>query len=225
MERIRAMARAKDSESTFTGEAPESAIPGSLEHVTSFLDYTWGLSECGGDAKPGPIQNVLRSPRMGCGVEESPLLVKKGFCDGLYLAVYPKKPDGPNGSELISRRPEIASALKETAALRKRFLSFFVDGIYLEDSFLREPCSAYVRAYQKDDSLFIAVLNDKTQPQAVTVKNDLDLWLPSTGRYRVNYYDSGGKLVETTSAAGADWVGVTRLLQPLEMAFFEIQLH
>jgi hypothetical protein len=123
----------------------------------------------------GPILNVLRAPRLNCNVEDSPLIVKKGFIDGLYLNIFPRKLDQPNGTALISERPELAMAVKEVARLRRQFLPFFVEGTFIGDSVLREPTPAFVRGYQLGDRLLVFVLNDRKETQAMSVLPQLEM--------------------------------------------------
>jgi hypothetical protein len=213
--KVRSLARAADPESTFAGESTTS-----LELDGSVLDYTWNWVDY---VDAAPITNVLRSPRLNCDVEDSPLVVKKAFADNLYMNVMPRKLDRPNGTALIGDTPVIASVLKEVAGLRKLFLPYFVDGTFIGDSVLREPTTAFVRGYQMGDKLLVIVLNDQNQSSVVSVRSDLSLWLPSTKAYQVKYYNSAGKLLETTQGQDAQWVSATHLLQPLELAFFEIE--
>jgi len=149
--------------------------------------------------------------------------VKKGFADGLYLNVMPRKVDGPNGSALISERPALAAALKEAASLRKQFLPFFVDGVFIGDAVLSQPGSAFVRGYVLGDKLLVIALNDQAQAQGITFQADLGLWLPASESYRVQSYDSSGKLRTTTSVQGARWLGVTSVLHASELALFVVE--
>jgi len=214
IQKLRKLARAKDPESTFAGEASD------FEYDSSVLDYTWNWVDY---VDAGPILNVLHAPRLNCNVQDSPLVVKKAFADGLYLNVMPKKPDQANGSALISEQPALAAALKEVAPLRKQFLRYFVEGTFLGDSVLSEPTSAFVKAYQFRDRLLVIVLNDQRKPQQVLVHSDLRLWLPVSSSYKVVYYDFAGRQIETRSVRNPPWLGVTPRLHPLELAFFVVE--
>lgn len=216
IEKVRTLARAKDQESTFSGESCDAD---SLERDGRVLDYTWNWIDY---VDAGPILNVLRAPRLNCNVEDSARVVKMAFSDGLYLNVMPRKPDGENGSALISSQPDMAQALKEAASLRKQFLPFFVEGTFIGDSVLSREASAFVRAYKLENKLLVIALNDQDKAQYVAVQSDLGLWLPSTQSYLVKYYDSAGKLVRTARGTGRRWAGSTDLLPPNELAFFEI---
>ena len=135
----------------------------------------------------------------------------------------PSNPDQPNCTALISERPALSAALKEAASLRKQFLPFFVEGTFLGDSVLSRPSSAFIRAYQLSTKLLIIVLNDQIQPQSAAFTSDLSLWLPRSGSYEVQSFDSGGRLLETGSVSGSRWLGVTPPLQPEGLVLFVIE--
>jgi len=118
-EKLRALARAKDPESTASAESITGC---SLEHDGAVLDFTWNWLDY---VDASPILNVLRAPRLNANVEESPLVVKKAFIDGLYLNLMPRKPDQPNGTALIGDQPRLAAAVKQASALRKRVSNVF----------------------------------------------------------------------------------------------------
>ena len=217
IEEVRQYARRKDPKSTFSGE---SVTVESLEHDGRVLDYTWNWLDY---TDAGPILNVLKAPRLNCNVEDSSLVVKKAFADGLYLNVMPRKPDRPNGTALISEITPLSRALKEVAPLRKQFLPFLVEGIFLGDSILREPSAAFVRSHQLSDRLLIVVLNDQSRTERVTVQANLDLWLPPAASYQVNYFDSSGQMIRQETAEGSLWVGVTPPLDYLGLGFFAIE--
>jgi hypothetical protein len=220
-EKVRSWARAKNPQSTFSGEAGAD-----LELDSPVLDYTWVWGGCGeGIVSAEPLVNVLRSPRFNCNVEESPLVVKQGFADNLYLNVMPRAADQPNATAWITENPALGTALQQVAKLRKQFLPFFVDGTFIGDSVLKEPTSAFVRGYQLGNELLVILLNDQPETQSAVVKSALKLWLPRATSYDVKYFDSAGALVETKKAESADWQGVTRQLAPQELAFFVIQSH
>lgn len=215
-EKVRGLTRAKDPESTFSGE---SINANSFEVDGKVLDYTWNWVDY---VDAGPILNVLRAPRPNCNVEDSPLVVKRAFSDGLYINVMPRRPDESYGSALISSQPDMAKALKEVASLRKQFLPFFDEGTFIGESALSKRASAFVRGYTLDKKLLMIVLNDQAKAEKVAVNSDLRLWLPSTQSYVSKYYDSAGRLVRTVRSAGQQWSGSTDLLQPNELVLFEI---
>ncbi len=216
VERLRGAARAADPEATFGGESVTSC---SFERDGAVLDYTWNWIDY---VDACPLLSVLRVPRLNCNVQSSALVVKKAFADSLYLNVMPRKPEDQWGTALIRDELPLATALREVMRLRQQFLPYFVTGIFIGDSVLSEPVPAFVRAYQLGRKLLIIVLNDQDRPQYVTIQSALDLWLPSAERYQIEYFDSAGQVLESSRSEGARWSGATHLLQPHELAFFEI---
>jgi hypothetical protein len=223
IEAVRALARSEDPQSTFSSESGTD-----LELDSAILDYTWNWIDHKVDVleqtvDSGPLVSVLRSPRLNCDIDDSPMAVKKCFAEGLFLNVMPSKPDEPNGTALISDKPLLAAALKSVALLRRQFLPYFVEGNALGESVLDRPTTAFVRAYSRGNELLVLVLNDHPEAQRVVLKSDLSLWLPISGSYRVKYYDQGGKLLGDSPVTGTSWLGITDLLKPGEMAEFEVR--
>ncbi|MBI5281327.1 MAG: hypothetical protein HY858_06560 [Candidatus Solibacter usitatus] len=218
-ERLRARARAVDPQSTFSGE---SITPGSLERDGGVLDYTWNWADYNDS---GPALNLLRYPRLNCNVQDSPLVVKQCFSDGLYLNLLAKKPGQANGSALISEVPPVARALKQAAARRRQFLEYFTKGTFLGNSALLEPAPAFVRSHLLGGRLLLIVLNDQGSPQAVPLHVDLGMWFPALRPYRVKLYDGEGRLTATFHGAERFWSAATPKLEPLDLAFFEIEME
>ena len=135
IEAVRAVARSADPQSTFSSESLTD-----LELDTSILDYTWNWLDY---VDAGPLVSVLRSPRLNCNIDDSPMAVKKCFAEGLFLNVMPSKVDEPNGTALISEKPPLARALKSVSALHRQFLSYFVEGNALGESVLTRPAPAF----------------------------------------------------------------------------------
>jgi hypothetical protein len=212
---LRKMAREKDPEATFSGEQVTS-----LEFDAGVLDYTWNWADY---TDAGPTTNVLRSPRLNCNIDDSPRIVKVAFADNLYINAFPRKPDQPNGTALISEKPAMAAALKEVAALRTRFLPYFTDGVFIGDSVRSEPGPGLVRGHQLGNRLLVIVMNGEAQTTPITVKSALDLWLPKAAKYAVMYYGRDGKAANTTECDQPAWTGTTGPLEPLELAFFVIE--
>jgi hypothetical protein len=215
IEDVRAVARSEDPQSTFSSESCTD-----LELDSSILDYTWNWTDY---LDAGPLVSVLRSPRLNCDIDDSPVAVKKCFAEGLFLNVMPSKVDEPNGTALISDKPPLARALKSVASLHGQFLSYFVEGSALGESVLERPTTAFVRAYSQGNGVLVWVLNDHPEAQQVVLRSDLSLWLPTSGSYRVKYYDQDGKLLRDSPLENASWLGITDRLQPGEMAAFEIR--
>jgi hypothetical protein len=214
IENVRALARAKYPQSTFSGESVTS-----LEWDSEVLDYLWNWR---GYEDAAPITNVLRLPRINCNVELSALEIDKCFADNLYLNVMPRKPDEPNGTSLISDIPELGAALTRVSKLRRQFLPYFVNGTLIGDSVLSRPAEAFVRGYQGDGKLLVIVLNDHDTARAVDFQSDVSLWLPKSAAYDVSAYDGAGTSLGSSRISGPKWFGVTRQLEPGGMEIFEV---
>jgi hypothetical protein len=215
IEQVRAVARSKDPQSTFASESNSD-----LELDSSILDYTWNWLDY---VDAGPIVSVLRAPRLNCNIEDSPLAVKRCFAEGLFLNVMPSKPDEPNGTALISENPPLAQALKDVAAIHQQFIRYFVEGHALGESILSQATTAFVRAYQLTDRLLVLVLNDQEEPRQAVLSSDLSLWLPKASSFEVKEFDAQGKLLGSSTVEGTRFVGLTSLLQPGQMAAFELR--
>lgn len=214
---LRKMARAKDSEATFSGEQVGAM---GLENDAGLLDFTWNWQDY---IDAAPTTNLFRAPRLNCNLEDSPRIVKAAFADNLFLNAFPRRPDQPNGTALIVEKPAMAAALKEVAGLRRTFLPYFTEGVFLGDSVLSEANPGLVRGYQLGNRLLVIVLNNQPATAPFTVKSSLGLWLPKADRYQVRYYGSDGRPQEPSTWQKPEWTGTTKPLQPLELAFFEIQ--
>jgi hypothetical protein len=224
---VRKMQREKDPEASFSGEQVTH-----MEWDHGLLDYTWNWIDY---IDAGPMTNAYRTPRLNCNIEDSPRIVKAGFLDNMFLNVMPRKPDQPNGTALISERPELSKALKEVAHLRQGFLPYLTEGTFIGDSVLSEPCSVTVRGYVRAgkpgmgdqpyahrSQLLVFVMNNQPQPAEVKFKTQLDLWLPNVNTYTIQSFD-GGHLIETWTHHSPLLSITTRMLQPLEITTFIIQ--
>jgi hypothetical protein len=215
IDHVRAHARARDPQSTFSGESVKH-----LELESEVLDYLWNWNDYEDAA---PITNVLATPRVSCNVESSTLEVAKCFADNLYMNVMPRQLDMPNGTALISDEPDLARSLTQAAALRKQFLPYFKEATFIGDSVLGREADGFVRGYQRKDGLLVIALNDRKAQQLVSIESNLDLWLPHAARYEVTAYDGSGRKLGTTDIAGPQWRVATPPLDPGELAFFEVK--
>lgn len=214
--RVRKAAKAKDPESSFAGEEH------SWEQDGEVLDYTWRWAQY---YDSSALASALPYPRFNCNVEASPLVTKMAFCDGIHINVMPKKPDQPNGTALISDRPELSAALKQCAKLRKQFLDYFLKGTLLGDSVLYEPASLFVRGHQLGNKLLIFALNNVESEQSGKIVSKLDLWLPKAARYQVTRYDGDGNVTDTKPHEGHMLTLETGRLSPNEFAVFEVSVQ
>jgi hypothetical protein len=120
-----------------------------------YLDYTWNWDYSDG-CDYRALVSLLPSPRINLNIDRSVSEAKVGFADNLYLNVYPRKPDGVNGSDYISNHPALSKALKQCARLRKQFLNYFVKGTFIGDCILSEdPTDIHVSAYVLPKSMLV----------------------------------------------------------------------
>ena len=166
------------------------------------------------------VQAVLPWPRQNVSVQTSPLTVKKGFMDNLYLNLLPKKPDMPNGTAWIHEFPELGAALKQCAALRKQFLPYFVEGNFRGASVLSAPSDACTSGYQRPGALLVIVLNPLDKPLQTHVRVKLSEWLPASARVQLTEFDGRGAGRRRPPVGGGDWAEELKL-DPLELRIFE----
>jgi hypothetical protein len=212
---VRAHAKKRDPESTFSGEELRN-----WEIDCDYLDYTWNWGPYKGkDFRP--LTSVYPAPRLNYCIDSSPLAVKRAFADNLYLCVMPRKPECPNGSDWIANYPSFSKALKQCAALRRRFLRYFTDGVQIGECVLTEPCAAQVTAYVLPDRLLMILVN---AGPAGSLRFDCNLapWLKQiSGRCRATVIGEDGKPTRAVSVIGGVWHGQTGRLAAGEMRLVE----
>ncbi|MEJ0103859.1 MAG: hypothetical protein WDO19_15435 [Bacteroidota bacterium] len=213
---IRRIAKEKDPQSTFSGEAGTN-----MENECDYLDYTWNWDyndKCDYRA----LISSLQGPRINVNIDRSVAEAKIGFADNLYLNVYPRKVDGVNGSDYISNHPELSKTLKQCARLRKQFLDYFVNGTFIGDCILSKDCNgAHVSAYALPKSMLVIVINEK-EKRPIRLQGTISPWLKSaTGRYKVKEYNDGipAKTIITT---GSQWNQQTPVMKNLDICMYEI---
>jgi hypothetical protein len=181
------------------------------------LDYTWNWGpyrDCQAfvDAFPAPRPNV--------NINRSVAETKSAFMDGLFLNVWPSKPDGINGSERIENVPALSEALKECAALRKRFLRYFTEGVFIGACLMPEVAPGVrLAAHVLPDRVLAIVLNQGAEGN-LTFWYDLAPWVPGRSTFAVTRYAANGlagEPIEIKPAAGI----TTGPLRNLEIAVFE----
>ena len=213
---IRKMAKEKDPQSTFSGEAGTN-----MENEYNYLDYTWNWDYNDGCDYRALI-SLLPAPRININIDRSLADAKRGFADNLYLNVWPRKPDGINGSDYISNHPELSEALKQCARLRKQFLDYFVSGTFVADCLLsKKSADAHVSTYVLPKSMLVIVIN-KAGKKEITFDSDIEPWLKSvTGRYKIKHYIDG-KLLKTTSISKPKWIQKTPVMNNLDICLYEV---
>lgn len=214
-EKIRAYSRQRDPESTFCGEELWN-----LEIDSGYLDYTWNW---GGYRDCRVLTSVLPTPRVNVCVSESPGVVRRAFADNLYLNVFPRAKESINGSDWIRNYPELSQTLKQCAALKKQFLTYFTEGTLIGDCVLTQPCrGAHVTAYTLGDRMLIVLIND-AEPRKVTFDADLARWSNGSAKaWHAKTYDADGKLISETDIAQPTWHNETPPLKSGEMILLEI---
>ena len=155
-------------------------------------------------------------------IDRSVSEAKIGFADNLYLNVYPRKPDGINGSDYISNHPELSKALKQCARLRRQFLNYFVNGTFVADCILSKDCpDAHVSTYVLPKSMLVIVINKKNKKE-ITFEGDIGPWLKSaTGRYKIKQYNDG-VFVKMTSIGKSLWSQKTPEMKNLDICMYEV---
>lgn len=210
--RIRAYAKKRDPESTFSGEELWN-----MEIDSNYLDYTWGW---GGYRDVRPLTSVLPSPRINACISSEPMSVKRAFADNMYLNILPRKKGSVNGSDYINNYPDFSKALKQCAKLRKQFLTYFTDGTLIGECILDQPCASQVTAYVLPDKVMMILINLGGEGP-VPFSTDISQWLASkSGSYSVRSYDEDGNLKSTTKIAGK-WASQTSKLANAGMALYE----
>ncbi len=217
--KIRKMAKEKDPQSTFSGEAGTN-----MENECDYLDYTWNW-DYNDNCDYRALLSSLKGPRINLNIDRSLLDVKRGFADNLYLNVYPRKPDGVNGSDYISNHLELSKALKQCARLRKQFLNYFVNGTFIADCLLSKDCpEAHVSAYILPKSMLVIVVN-KGPNKVINFQSDIKPWLKSaSGRYNVKEYNDG-VLLKTTVIPGPAWSQNTPVMDNLDICMYEVSVE
>ncbi len=213
--RIRKEAKEKDEHSTLAGEAGTN-----MEKECDYLDYTWNWDDNDGTDYRALLSS-LKGPRINLNIDRSLADVKRGFADNLYLNVYPRKPDGVNGSDYISNYPELSKALKQCARLRKQFLNYFVNGTFIADCLLSADLpDAHVSAYTLPKSMLVIVVN-KGNKKAINFTGDIAPWLKSeTGRYKIKLYNDGEYV--STSISRSQWRQKTPVMKNLDICIYEL---
>ena len=179
---IRDIARARDPESTFSGEELWN-----LEADWRELDYTWNW---GSYRDCQAFTSAFPAPRVSCNVSSCPITATRAFLDNLYLNVFPRKAGSVNGSDWIESYPDLSASLRRCAALRRSFLRYFVDGVFVGDCVLRAECAAaHVSAYVLAEGVLVMAMNLGAE-SPLGLELDLEPWLaPGPSGYQMSAMD------------------------------------
>jgi len=212
--RIRDYARAKDPQSTFSGEELWN-----IEIDAEWLDYTWNW---GAYRDCQAFVNAFAAPRPNVNIHRSVAEARYAFMDNLFLNVWPAKPDGINGSERIANVPALSQTLKTCAALRRRFLRYFTEGVVIGNCLLTEPSPGVrVSSYVLPDRVLAIVLNQGAEGE-LAFHYDLSGWLPGQVKYACTRFDESGREAPPQDIPALGTLTTPRL-KPLEMAVFEFR--
>jgi hypothetical protein len=212
--KIREYAIQRDPEATFSGEELWN-----LEIDSSYLDFTWNW---GGWRDCGPLTSVLPTPRVNACINSSALAAKKVFADNLYLNIMPRRKESPNATDWISNYPEMSRALKQCAARRQQFLSYFTQGTFIGGCLLAERCpGAHTAAYVLPDRLLLVLINEGA-PRKISFTADLGAWLPNSEGWHVRVWSADGKRLSESKLRGPKWHGKTPLMARGEMMFYQV---
>ena len=147
-------------------------------------------------------------------IDSEPLFVKYSFMDNYMINAYPSKPNNINGSALIRDYPEYSKALKQCAALREKFLTYFLDADLVGECLLSEECTtARVTGYALPDSALIFAVKHSTEDAALSY--DLTDWC-GEGEYNITIYNADREIV-TSYRGGA--AGIIKLSGNAEELF------
>jgi hypothetical protein len=214
--RIRDHARQVDPESSFSGEELWN-----VEIDCEWLDYTWNW---GGYRDCQAFVNAFPAPRPNVNINRSVAEARFAFMDGLFLNVWPSKPDGINGSEMIGAVPALSEALRECAALRKRFLPYFTDGVFIGACLMPETAPGVrLAARVLSDRLLAIVLNGGGEGE-LRFRYDLAPWVPGRASFALLEHAARGPIGEPRDVPAAGEIR-TRRLKPLEFAVYEFLGH
>ncbi len=120
-----------------------------------------------------PYLYLVRTCRPNMNVDSTPKYVKLICMDNLMLNAYPSRTEEYSGGALISEYPEFSKAIKTCAAIRKAYLSYFVDGVMVSDCPLREDSDCRVTGYLKEEENKLLLIAYKNVDGESVLKLDL----------------------------------------------------
>jgi hypothetical protein len=140
---------------------PDATFSG--EHMTDtrvpVLDYTWEWKNGFDIEQSAPFRYVFPQVRLNANVNEHPRGALLAFMEGALLNVMP----GNMRSHRLRDHPTLVAVLRKLAALRRRFLPFFVEGQYrYTEELTATGCTA--RLYTHGDSILVIATNPTDTP-------------------------------------------------------------
>jgi len=172
-----------------------------FEEDVNFLDYTWDWEYWPGVGDCRAYSHVIRTTRPNINIDNSPLHAKYSFMDNMIMNVIPSKVEDVNGSAYIYEYPELSATLKALAALRERFLSYFVEGDILGDCILaNESVDARVTAFEYNGSVVIFAI--KLTDDDIELDIDLEPFV-GTNERSLTLYDINGRVVSSYAVENA----------------------
>jgi hypothetical protein len=187
----RALIRAHDPNGSFSGE-------GVSDVTAPLLDYTWEWRNASDVAESAPFRYVFPHYRLNANVNEHPRSAMLAFVEGALLNVMPGDMVRP-----LSDYPDLVARLKQLAALRRRFLSYFSVGQYrFMEGLGAQGCVA--RLYTHDDGMLVLASNPTDAPVQAALSIDATAWgapVPA-GRRVARVYDIAGRVAEEWEVGG-----------------------
>ncbi len=162
-----------ETEEMYPGTAFSSECTLYYESDIDNTDFTWNWIYWSDKRDYRPYLNIIRTLRPNMNVDSTPEYVKFIFMDNLMMNVYPSRPEEYNGGALISEYPEFSEAVKTCAALRKAYLSYFVDGVMVSDCVLSEDCEGRLTGYHKENEGKLLLINYRAKDDEKALSLDL----------------------------------------------------
>ncbi|MBR6676330.1 MAG: hypothetical protein IKL24_03260 [Clostridia bacterium] len=192
-----------ETEAMYPGTAFSSECTLFYESDIDNTDFTWNWIYWSEKRDYRPYLNIIRTLRPNMNVDSTPEYVKFIFMDNLMMNVYPSHPEEYNGGALISEYPEFSEAVKTCAALRKAYLSYFVDGVMVSDCVLSEDCEGRLTGYHKESDGKLLLINYRAKDDEKALQLDLrDFLCGDSFAYTVK--DEKGSVVASGTVGSVD---------------------
>ena len=212
---IRAMAVKDDPHASFSGEELWNH-----EVCCDVLDYTWNWS-LPKKKNIQPFTSVFSAPRRNANVTNHPEDVKLYFADNLFINVMPySDTNRVVGSDWIHEHPNLSKALNICSQLRKQFLSYFTEGMFIGDCMLTESSNElHLAGYVKNNAILIIILN-KVDENSFKVPVDIVQWISKKDGFIIKQYNEAGKTIYSGNKEKLQNLSFT--LHKNELTIFEV---